>query len=165
MITPEIAESIEHSVLCWLATVSADGFPNVSPKEAFIHDGGGRILIANIASPKTARNIYENEKVCASFVNVFIQKGFKITGIGKILKPGISGYEDRFEKLTSVIGTRFPIVSIFEIEPSKVEEIIAPSYRLFPDSSPEDRIKESVASYRIEHYKKQAEQSSRGNVG
>ena len=54
LITAEIARSIEQSVLCWLATVSADGIPNVSPKEAFLHDGEGRLLVANIASPTTA---------------------------------------------------------------------------------------------------------------
>ena len=51
LITSEVAESIDCSVLCWLATVSSDGIPNVSPKEAFLHDGQGRVLIANIASP------------------------------------------------------------------------------------------------------------------
>lgn len=35
IITNEIKKYIDQSVLCWLATVSTDGVPNVSPKEIF----------------------------------------------------------------------------------------------------------------------------------
>ena len=75
MITREVIQSIEASVLCWLATVAPDGSPNVSPKEAFMHDGKGRIIIAHIASPQTVRNITSNPQVCLSFIDVFTQKG------------------------------------------------------------------------------------------
>lgn len=158
LITSEVAESIDQSVLCWLATVSGDGFPNVSPKEAFLHDGDGKILVANIASPVTVRNIEQNERVCLSFVNVFVQKGFKLAGIAIVLKPDDDGYEARRGMLTTLIGTRYPIISIIEITPVAVDEIIAPSYRLFPDSEPEDRIQEALATYRVEGYKKSLEQ-------
>ena len=160
MITEEIAKSIGSSVLCWLATVSEDGLPNVSPKEAFLHDGEGKILVANIASPKTVRNIDQTKNVCLSFVNVFIQKGYKITGKAKVWNPGSVGYEDRLRKLISEIGETFPIISIIEIDPTETEEIIAPSYRLFPDSGPLDRIRESLSTYEVINYQKRAERDA-----
>ncbi|MEM0896923.1 MAG: pyridoxamine 5'-phosphate oxidase family protein [Verrucomicrobiota bacterium] len=160
MITPEIAQSIDQSVLCWLATVSADGYPNVSPKEAFLHDGDGKILVANIASPVTVRNIEKDERVCISFVNVFIQKGYKITGRSRILREGDDGYDERHRKLSTAIGKAFPIFSVIEIKPTACDEIIAPSYRLFPDSGPIDRITESLATYQVDDYKEQAEQAA-----
>jgi len=43
-------------VLGWLATVNANGEPNVSPKEIWKFDGVDRLLIANIASPTSASN-------------------------------------------------------------------------------------------------------------
>ncbi len=159
MITSEIAESIEQSVLCWLATTSEDGFPNVSPKEAFLYDGEGKILVANIASPVTARNIGQNANVCISFVNVFIQKGYKIVGTANILKRGDSGYENKHGKLVAAIGSAFPIISVIEIEPVSVHAIVAPSYRLFPDTGPVDRIRESLETYKVEQYQKRAKQA------
>ena len=45
------------SVLCWLATVDDHGMPNVSPKEIFCCHGERELLIANIASPQSVRNI------------------------------------------------------------------------------------------------------------
>ena len=38
------------------------------------------------------------------------------------------------------------------IEPTAVSEIIAPSYRLYPDSGPLDRIRESLKTYRVTEY-------------
>ena len=159
LITDKIAESIDQSVLCWLATVSEDGFPNVSPKEAFLHDGKGRILVANIASPVTAGNIKRDPRVCVSFVNIFIQRGYKITGRATVLRPGDSGFEEQCQKLIAAIGDTFPIISVIVIEPGTVDEIIAPSYRLFPDSGPDDRIRESLRSYEVDNYKSRADEA------
>ena len=47
----------DKSVLCWLSTASAEGIPNVSPKELFVFDENNMLLIANIASPQSIRNI------------------------------------------------------------------------------------------------------------
>jgi hypothetical protein len=160
MITEEIENSIESSVLCWLATVSEDGVPNVSPKEAFLHDGNGRVVVANIASPQTVRNIRQNTNVCLSFVNVFVQKGYKITGEARVLNEGDARYDDHHRKLTSLIGEAFRIVSIIEIVPVMIDEIIAPSYRLFPESTENDRIRESLEAYAVEQYLDQAGQVS-----
>ena len=56
-LTTAIKESIDRSVLCWLATVSIDGMPNVSPKEIFNHYKEDKVIVANIASPQTVKNI------------------------------------------------------------------------------------------------------------
>jgi len=160
MITPEIEASMESSVLCWLATVSAEGVPNVSPKEAWLHDGQGKILVAHIASPKTVRNIEENSQVCLSFINIFTQKGYQISGRASICRPGESGYEAKLEKVVQRIGTVFPVLSIIVIEPVRIQTIIAPSYTMFPASGAEDRIRESLATYRVEDYIAQVKQPS-----
>ena len=36
-LTEEVKAYIDQSVLCWLATVSSDKIPNVSPKECFTY--------------------------------------------------------------------------------------------------------------------------------
>ncbi|MEL6255795.1 MAG: pyridoxamine 5'-phosphate oxidase family protein [Bacteroidota bacterium] len=60
----EIKDYIDRSVLCWLATSSAENFPNVSPKEIFAFYGSDKIIIANIASPQSIRNIREHFDRC-----------------------------------------------------------------------------------------------------
>ncbi|MGI9241454.1 MAG: pyridoxamine 5'-phosphate oxidase family protein [Verrucomicrobiales bacterium] len=157
-ITDEVAEYIDSSVLCWLATVSGDGVPNVSPKEAFVVSGEGRILVANIASPQSIRNIQDNNKVCLSFVNVFVQKGYKVSGEAAIVREDESRFPDLLEILTALIGNTFRIVSIIEITPNKIDQIIAPSYRVFPESTELDRIRESLGTYAVADYQKRLDQ-------
>ncbi len=55
MITDEIEKSACKSVLCWLATVSEEGIPDVSSKEISTFHGDSTLLISNIASPQSIR--------------------------------------------------------------------------------------------------------------
>ena len=155
MIPDDVIESMEGSVLCWLATVSEAGLPNVSPKEAWVYSGAGKILVAHIASPVTVRNIERIPEVCLSFINIFLQKGYKITGKARVLRKQMEGFEEAFQSLTAAFGTQFPISAVIEIQPQAVAPIIAPSYRLFPDSGPLDKIEDALKTYRVIEYQKQ----------
>ena len=159
MITEEVARSIDSSVLCWLATVSEDGTPNVSPKEAFLHDGNGRILVAHIASPQTVRNIENNSRVCISFIDVFTQIGHKIKGTAKVLGESDSRYERQKSLLTALVGDTFRILSVIEVEPSEIEEIVAPSYRVIPGTTARKMVQQSLNTYRVVDYQKKAEET------
>lgn len=77
----DLPRDAKKSVLCWLSTVGADGQPNVSPKEIWEIETDGMLKVADIESPKSVRNIFENPKVCVGFADVFSQRGFKIVGL------------------------------------------------------------------------------------
>ena len=79
MLQQNIKDYIKRSVLCWLATVDGNQ-PSVSPKEIFTNYGDDTVIIANIASPNSIKNIIRNNKVCVSFVDIFSQKGFQLYG-------------------------------------------------------------------------------------
>ena len=63
LLTEALRDSARRSVLCWLATVDADGQPNVSPKEVWAIADDQHVVVANIASPVTARNMAQQPKV------------------------------------------------------------------------------------------------------
>lgn len=69
-----------------LATVDPDGWPNVPPKEVFCAYDAHTLLIANIASPGSRANIRRHPAMCVSFVDVCIQKGFKLQGIATVVE-------------------------------------------------------------------------------
>jgi predicted pyridoxine 5'-phosphate oxidase superfamily flavin-nucleotide-binding protein len=92
MLAPEVIDCAKRAVLCWLATVDADGVPNVSPKEVWATIGDRHVVVANIASPVSVRNIAANAAVCVSFVDVFVQKGFKVKGRASVVRPGDAEY-------------------------------------------------------------------------
>lgn len=141
LLTPEVVESASRSVLCWLATVDASGQPNVSPKEIFTIFDGLHLVIANIASPTSVRNIDVNALVCAlvcvSFINVLVQKGFKVMGTARNIPRGDPAYAEWARPLLTKAGPRFPIHSVIVVQAQTVEPIVAPSYRLYPDTATE----------------------------
>ena len=153
MLTEEVLTSIDESVLCWLATVDVHGTPNVSPKEMFVAYGKGNhkthILIANIASPNSVANIRANPAVCLSFVHVFKQKGFKLHGTARILNKDDASFSEKHQLLYALTGDDFPFQRIIEIEVLKVNPILSPRYRLFPNTTEEDQINSALHPYGV----------------
>ena len=149
MLNQEIRDYINRSVLCWLATSSNDNFPNVSPKEAFLAYDDDSIIIANIASPQSVRNIRENEKVCVSFIDVFVQKGYQLKGSAQIITKEHAGFDAMKNTLETLTKGKFPFSSITRVQVEKAKKIIAPSYILFPETTEEQQIAESKRSYQV----------------
>lgn len=150
MLTEEIKQCIKKCVLCWLATASKDGEPNVSPKEVFTCFNDETIIIANIASPQTVKNIKINPKVCLSLVDILVQKGFQLKGDAAVVKNDFSGFNEMEEKLLAITKGKFPFKSITVIKPTKVKPIIAPSYLLYPETTEASQIENAKKAYGLE---------------
>lgn len=149
MVNDEVKKYVERSVLCWLATSNSQNEPNVSPKEMFTLYDDTTLLIANIASPNTIQNIEMNAQVCVSFLDIFVEKGFKIKGIAKIIDKNNSDYEVKLKMLTDLFSDRFPIKSIIEINIKSISKIASPSYFLFPETTEEGQIKNAMKTYGV----------------
>jgi len=148
-LSPDLNAYITRSVLCWLATVDDSGHPNVSPKEVFCAWGDDSILIANIASPESAKNIRSFPGVCVSFVDVFVQKGFKVKGLAKIVESSSPEYQELIKPLEAITKGVFSIINIFQIKITKVSSIVAPSYRIYPDRTEEQQIESALHAYGV----------------
>lgn len=148
-LTKEIKEYIDKSVLCWLATASTENIPNVSPKEIFSYYEADKIIIANIASPQTVRNIKLNENVCVSFIDILVQKGFQIKGKAKIIKKTDFKFLEMEKILTKMTGGNFPFTTITEITLEQVKPIIAPKYVLYPETTESEQIESAKKAYGI----------------
>lgn len=147
--TDEIKTSINESVLCWLATVDKNGVPNNSPKEVFLPYSQDELLIADIASPNSVKNIKNNANVCVSFVHVFKQKGFKIKGIAEYFRRGDAKFDELFQCVYPITGTTYPVKGVILIKVENVKPIIAPSYYLSPDLTEEQQIQSALKTYGV----------------
>ena len=150
MLTPEVHAAMERSMLCWLATVSEAGQPNVSPKEVFAPFDAEHLVIANIASPTSVRNVLSNPSVCVSFVDIFVQKGFKIVGTARNIGRHASDYAHWVGPLQTKAGTRFTIHSVLVVKVLSIEPLLAPSYRLYPEETTEEsQIASAMRAYGV----------------
>ncbi|MDR0808427.1 MAG: pyridoxamine 5'-phosphate oxidase family protein [Gemmobacter sp.] len=133
LLSAEVAHWAERSVLCWLASVDTAGQPNVSPKEIYVVFDETHIVIANIASPRSVTNIARSPKVCVSFIDIFTQKGLKVFGTAQNVEKEDAGFDRWVTPLREKAGPRFPIHSVIVVTATAVVQIVAPSYRLFPE--------------------------------
>lgn len=148
LLTNDIKKYINQSVLCWLATVSSELQPNVSPKEIFTAYGEDSILIANIASPQSVRNIQQNPKVCISFIDILVQKGYQLKGTANIIGKKHPEFEVLEAILLEMTGGKFPFTTITKITIESTKPILAPRYLLFPESTTEtSQIESARKSY------------------
>lgn len=149
MLSNEVKNYIDKSVLCWLATSNRHNEPNVSPKEIFTYKGENTLLIGNVASPNSIKNIKYNPQVCVSFVDVFVQKGFKIKGKALLIDQNDHGFNEKVKPLTDIFTDEFPIKTVIEIHISEVDAIQAPSYFLYPDRTEQFQIESAMKTYKV----------------
>ena len=149
MLTEDIKDLLDSSVLIWLASVDETGIPNVSPKEVFSILDDAHLLIAHIASPQSIRNILKYPNVCVSFVDIFKQKGYKLKGEASIIKKSDMEFQNIAKPLIDITGEEFPVQAVIKIWVTETDPIIAPSYRLFPKRTEEEQISSAMQTYGV----------------
>ena len=151
LLTDAVRQVALRSVLCWLATVDAKGQPNVSPKEVWAITDEQHVVVAHIASPVSARNIAQHPQVCLSFVDVFVQKGFKLLGTAREVRADDLEFSTWAKPLLAMVGQRFTIHSVLVIRVQSVAAIVAPSYRFYPDDTTESsQMASAMRAYNVQ---------------
>ncbi len=144
----DIKRYIDQSVLCWLATSSSENIPNVSPKEIFTLYDDDTIIIANVASPQTAKNIKENPNICLSFIDVLVQKGYQLKGKARVVSKNDAEFTALETPILKITDGKFPFASIFKITVESAKPILAPRYLLYPEETTEaSQIESAKRSY------------------
>lgn len=144
-----VRTDIENSVLCWLATVDPTGAPNVTPKEIFSHYGDDRLVVADIASANSVRNLRARPTACVSFIDIFRERGFKIVGTATIIEPAEEDFAIVGADLLRMAGENFAVRHVISIKIDHISRIWAPSYRIFPDRTEEERMQIAYGTYGV----------------
>lgn len=148
-IDAKVSADIDNSVLCWLATVDQKGAPSVSPKELWGEFGEDVLVIADLASSNSVRNIGDNPSVCVSFIDIFRQRGFKVYGQASIIPRIDQEFQVLGASLLQIAGTKFKIRNIIKVDVERIGRILAPSYKLFPDIGDTEMMAESFRTYSV----------------
>ena len=90
MITKEIVKLLSEQKLGFVATVSPNGTPNLSPKGTIISLDKNTLAFADIRSPQTIRNLQGNPLVEINVVDPFARRGYRFKGIAKIIRQKFS---------------------------------------------------------------------------
>ena len=128
VITSEIKTFLNSQKLGYVATVSSDGKPNISPKGTIIAWSDNLLAFANIRSPDTVMNLQHNHFVEINVIDPLSRKGYLFTGTAKIIKNTPLYVEILNHYRTN--GIKSPINSIVIVDISSVSEVTSPLYDL-----------------------------------
>tara|TARA_Y100000996_G_scaffold50619_1_gene34677 strand:- start:954 stop:1394 length:441 start_codon:yes stop_codon:yes gene_type:complete len=139
----EIKNFVNYQKLGYVATVSSDGTPNLSPKGTISILDDSRMVFANIRSPKTIENLSQNPSVEINIVDPFSRMGYRFKGLGTIISSGddFENILDYFEKK----GIKSKISHVIVIDVKSFSEVTSPSYDL--GQKKEDLIKKWKKHY------------------
>ncbi len=79
---------IEEVGLCFVATASSDGEPNVSPKGSILVFDDDHLAFAEIMSPGSRANLEQNERVAVYVCRPEKFQGFQFKGTAELSKEG-----------------------------------------------------------------------------
>ena len=128
VITDQISNFLDTQKLGYVATVSSDFKPNVSPKGTIARWDSNTLVFADIRSPDTVANLRKNPHVEISAIDPLVRRGYLFVGVAKIVTSG-----DLFERGLDFYrnkGIKSPINSIIHVKVSNVMPVTSPLYDL-----------------------------------
>ena len=128
IITEKIKNFVNFQKLGYVATISVDNTPNLSPKGTIIVLDESYLAFADIHSPQTVENLKRNPAIEINVVDPFSRRGYLFKGIAEIISTG-----DKFDKIIShykETGVKSSIKTIVAVKIEKLSEVFSPLYDL-----------------------------------
>ena len=124
----KIKNFVNFQKLGYVATISSDGTPNLSPKGTITILDDSRLVFANIRSPQTIVNLDKNSSIEINVIDPFSRMGYRFKGTAKIISDG-----DDFQKILTFFeekGIKSKISDIVIVNVESFSEVTSPSYDL-----------------------------------
>ena len=128
IITEEIKNFVNFQKLGYVATVSIDNTPNLSPKGTIMVFDESHLVFADIQSPKTVENLNHNSSIEVNVVDPFSRRGYRFKGTAEVISSG-----DKFDKIIlyyKTSGVKSSIKSVILVKIEKLDEVLSPLYDL-----------------------------------
>ena len=126
VLTADMRRVIDEQKLGFVATVGADGAPNLSPKGTLAVVDDEHLAFIDIRSPATVRNLAANPAMEINVVDQTLRKGYRFKGVVEVLSEG-----PRFDELTAFYRARGSTSSIRHIVVMTVQRaapLTSPAY-------------------------------------
>jgi uncharacterized protein len=127
IITDDMARMIAEVRLCYVATVTPDGKPNLSPKGSLRVVDGDRLAFADIMSPQTMRNLRANPFTEVNIVHPFLRRGYRFKGRCEIVTEG-EAFDLVANWLWSAEGRQYPVNAVVVINVETALPVRSPAY-------------------------------------
>jgi hypothetical protein len=128
-LSADMQRVVREQRLGFVATVTPDGRPNLSPKGTTIVWDERHLMFADIASPGTVENLATNPSVEINVVDPILRKGYRFRGSATVHVDD-DAYEQGLARLRAA-GSSTPrerIRSIVVVEIDEATALVSPAY-------------------------------------
>ncbi len=128
ILTQEMKDFVNKQRMGFVATVSPDNSPNLSPKGTTVVYSDEQLIFSGIRSEHTLSNLEKNPLVDINVVNPIKRKGYRFKGTATILSEGkefdsiLNQYRD--------LGVKSEVKAIVLVKVNSAELITSPLYDL-----------------------------------
>jgi predicted pyridoxine 5'-phosphate oxidase superfamily flavin-nucleotide-binding protein len=125
-LTDDMRRVVEEQQLGFVATVTPDGRPSLSPKGTTAVWDDEHLAFADVRSPGTIRNLAANPAMEINVVDPILRKGYRFRGTAEVLSDG-----PRLEQAIAFYRARGSTSLIRRVVLMKVEAVsplISPAY-------------------------------------
>ncbi|HEY6237949.1 MAG TPA: pyridoxamine 5'-phosphate oxidase family protein [Thermoplasmata archaeon] len=127
ILTDDMKRIVRGQRLGYVASISADGSPNLSPKGSLTIWDDDHLVFADIESPHTIRNLSENPHTEVNVVDPFVRKGYRFKGQATVLRTG-DVYWKVLEMYKAEGGDIRRIRAVAVIQVTSAAPIVSPVY-------------------------------------
>ena len=138
MMTAGMMQVVREQRLGFVATVNADGTPNLSPKGTFAVVDAATVAFAEIRSPGTLRNLAANPAVEVNFVDAFTRRGCRLFGTARIVHRGGAGFDGLLPLFADHGGLLPRIHAVVLVAVTRALPLSSPAY---DDGTSEDELR------------------------
>lgn len=134
MLDSDMKAVIAAQRLCFAATVTPDGRPNLSPKGTIRVWDDRHLFFCDIASPQTRRNLEHNPWIELNVVDGLSRRGYRFFGTAT-LHRGNDVYERATARIREEEGVDYVVEAVVLIRLERVLPVLSPGYLHVPDET------------------------------
>ena len=127
MLTADMRAIIQAAHLCFAATVSPDGMPNVSPKGTIRVWDDRHLFFLDIASPHTRANLQVRPWMELNVVDQLSRRGYRFFG-PVTLHVGDAVFDEATRRVQSPERASYPVAAVILLALERAAPLVSPGY-------------------------------------
>ena len=128
MLTPDMRAVIDASHLCFAATVTPEGRPNVSPKGTIRVWDDMHLFFLDIASPGTRVNLAHAPWLELNVVDQLSRRGYRFSGTASLYQAGSEVYAEAVRRVYDATPPGAPPTAVVLLAVARAAPLLSPAY-------------------------------------
>jgi uncharacterized protein len=128
VLTADMRAVINSARLCFAATVTADGRPNLSPKGTIREWDDTHLFFLDIASPITRENLSRSPWMELNVVEHLSRRGYRFSGQAAVHLAGTAVYDEAMRRVFGEEKSPWPVHAVIMLAIEDAAPLLSPAY-------------------------------------